>query len=355
MEDIGKRSRGRGLPSRRTVLAGSAALAMPAIWTSGARAQSSTLVVSTWGGNFGRLLTENVDVPFMKPLGIEVVQDIGGEEARVAKIQAQRMLPQGNIDIACVTGGVAQRLADLGALEPLNAATVPNLAHALPNLLTPTAAPQFYSPQVLIYSSERVKEPPTSFADLLEPAYKNKVGLTDGNFPFNMMAAALYASGNITDVAGAKEAMIRLNKNGLKLYPSVDATAPPFKSGEIDAGIMFLARVISWQDSGIPVKAAFPKEGAALYVSSLVVPKNAPNKQAALKYINAMLEPSAQQGFAAKLGYIPATDNAGLSGTLAQQLALPVPAPKLVVPDYAAMAAGSADLADWWKKTIQRS
>jgi len=37
----------------------------------------------------------------------------------------------------------------------------------------------------------------------------------------------------------------------------------------------------------------------------MVVPKNAPNKAVAFKYMNAMLEPSAQQGFAAHMGYLP--------------------------------------------------
>ena len=39
------------------------------------------------------------------------------------------------------------------------------------------------------------------------------------------------------------------------------------KSGEIDVGMMWLARVNMWQNAGIPVKASFPTEGCVLYVS----------------------------------------------------------------------------------------
>ena len=57
-----------------------------------------------------------------------------------------------------------------------------------------------------------------------------------------------------------------------------------------------------------PSPAAFPKEGCILYVSGMVVPKNAPNKEAAFKYMNAMLDPPAQLGFAANMGYLPTVD-----------------------------------------------
>ena len=53
---------------------------------------------------------------------------------------------------------------------------------------------------------------------------------------------------------------------------------------------------LMWENAGIPVAAAFPKEGCILYVSGMVIPKNAPNKEAAYKYINALLEPGGPTG-----------------------------------------------------------
>ena len=75
----------------------------------------------------------------------------------------------------------------------------------------------------------------------------------------------------------------------------------------------------------LPGDGAFPKEGAILYVSGMVVPKNAPDKEAAWKYVNALLEPSAQQGFAEHMGYLPTVDDATLTGKIAEQLAFPDP------------------------------
>ena len=46
--------------------------------------------MGTWGGDYARLLRENIDDPILKPAGIEIVQDIGDESPRVSKLYAQK-------------------------------------------------------------------------------------------------------------------------------------------------------------------------------------------------------------------------------------------------------------------------
>ncbi|MBC7799022.1 MAG: extracellular solute-binding protein [Gemmatimonadaceae bacterium] len=338
-------------PTRRTVLAGATVLATPFIIGSEARAQANRMVLGTWGGDYARLLNENVEQPLLQ--GVEVVQDVSDEPTRTAKLQAQRRLPRGGVDVACLQAVAAYQMAEMGMLEELDTAKIPNLVHLDPSMKTATFAPHIYSPQVIIYNPERVPAPPTTFTDLLDSKYSGKIGFPDANYFYAMMAASLSASGGPNDMDKAKELMTKLNANKMRLYPSTDAAGPPFRTGELDAGIMWLARVIMWQNAGIPVKAAFPKEGCILYVTGMVVPKNAPNKDAAYKYLNAMLEPAAQRGFAQHMGYLPTVKNAPLSGKVAEQLAFPDPAPKLVAPDYAFTTKVQPDMADWWKKTIQ--
>jgi putative spermidine/putrescine transport system substrate-binding protein len=335
--------------SRRGVLAG--VLAVPALITR-ARADE-TFVLGTWGGDYQRLQLENIELPLVRQLGLESVVDAGDEQPRVARILATRRLPRGPLDVACVQAVQAYALGEAGVLEELTPEKVPNLAYVKEGLGTATFAPHIWSPQIISYSPERVSTPPTGFGDLLDPRYNGRVGFPDGNFFYVMMAAGLFAGGSANDFDKAKEVMTKVNANGLRLYPSTDAGGPPFKTGEIDIGVMWLARISMWQNAGIPVAAAFPKEGCILYVSGMVVPKNAPNKAAAFKYINAMLDPAAQLGFARNMGYLPTVTNAPLSGKVAEQLALPSPAPKLVVPDFAVTSKIQPEIADWWKKSIQ--
>ncbi len=86
--------------SRRGVLGGAALLAAPAIIRPARAAEQC--VVGTWGGDYARLLRENIDDPILKPAGVEVVQDIGDETPRISKMYAQKKLPRGTMDIACL-------------------------------------------------------------------------------------------------------------------------------------------------------------------------------------------------------------------------------------------------------------
>ncbi len=339
--------------TRRAALAGGAAL--PFL---GRRAGAEEqMVIATWGGDYASLLRGNVDEPLMTPQQVTVVQDLGDEDPRVAKMYAQRRLPRGTDDVVCLQAVRGNEVQQAGLVDTLDETKVPNLAHVLPKLRTGFYAPHIISPQVIIYNPNVIADPPRTFTDLLDPKYQGRVGVSDINYFYIMMAAALAATGDINkvDVPDAQALALKLNANGLRLYPSTDSIGAGIKSGEIDVGIMWLARVIMWQNAGIPIKASFQTEGSVLYLSGMVVPKNAPNKPAAYRYLNAMLEPSAQQGFAAKMGYQPTVDNAPLSGRIGEQLAMPDPAPKLIAPDYGIVGKLQGATSEWWKKSMQRA
>ena len=281
--------------SCRVVLGAAASLAAPAI-VRPARA-AERCVVGTWGGDYARLLRENIDDPILKPQGVDVVQDIGDEAPRFAKLNAQKMLPRGTMDIACLGAPNGYRAGQASLTEKLDPEKAPNLRHVPEFLASEYFVPHIYSAQVIAYNPQTVTDPPQSFGDLLDPKWKGKVGVVATAGFWLMMAAAMYASGNSDDFDKAKPLILKLNANGLHLYPETDNLAPAFKSGEIEVGMIWRARTVMWQNAGFPVEGRYPKEGAILYVSGMSVPKNAPNKDAAWKYVNALLEPSAQRGF----------------------------------------------------------
>ena len=63
---------------------------LPAIIGSARAQDAKRVVLGTWGGDYQRLLKENVEDPLLTPQGIEVVVDAGTEPPRVAKIQATK-------------------------------------------------------------------------------------------------------------------------------------------------------------------------------------------------------------------------------------------------------------------------
>jgi len=339
--------------TRRAALAGVAALP----FVPGVACADEQMVIATWGGDYANLLRANVDEPLLKPQGITVVQDTGDEDPRVAKLFAQRRLPHGADDVVCLQGVRGHEVGAAGLVEELDATKVPNLVHVLPNLRSSAYAPHIHSPQVLIYNPDKIKNPPRTFTDLLDPQYKGRVGVGDINYMYVMMAAALASTGdpNKVEAEEARALALKLNANGLRLYPSTDSIGAGIKSGEIDVGIMWQARVIMWQNAGIPVASSFPTEGSVLYISGMVVPKNAGNKKAAFAYLNAMLDPSSQTRFAERMGYLPTVDNCPLTGKIGEQLALPNPAPKLHAPDYGITGKLQGPVSEWWKKNVQHT
>ncbi len=317
-------------------------------------AASERVVISVQGGDYARLLHNIIDVPLLQSRGIEVIQDIGSEPTRAAKFYAGRDLSHGVIDVSSNSAAVNYKLAQTGLLEALDRTKVPNLLHVLPQFHSNFIATQFYSPQVLVYNPAVVHAPPQSFTDLLDPRYHGKIGFPALSYFNVLLAASLLKTGSPDHIEQAKPLIEQLNNNGLRLYPQIDTVASAFASGEIVLGIMGMARVIMWQNAGINIAAAFPREGCIVYASGMVVPRNAPDKANAFRYLDAMLAPAAQRGFAAQMGYLPSIDNAQLAPKVARQLSLPTPRPELVEPDYAYTTRVQDQVGQWWNKLIQR-
>ena len=348
---------GSNILTRRRVLAASAALAASPLVVRRASA-AERCVVGTWGGDYARLLRENIDDPILKPQGVETVQAVGDEAPRLAQLVAQHPLPRGALDIACMGAPTGYIAAQKGLVETIDPAKVPNLKNVVPLLhsgdfMPGQFVPHIYSAQGLAYNPNTVKDPPKRWDELLDPKWKGKVGSLATAGIWIMMGAALSQGSGPSDFDKAKAFMLKLNDNGLRLYAQTDDMAPAFKSGEIEVSIIWMARTVMWQNADFPVAGKIPEEGAVIYVSGMVMPKNAPDKEGAYAYMNALLEPSAQQGFAAHMGYLPTVSNANLTGKTAEQLALPEGA-KLVQPDYEKVAAIQPEINDWWLKNIMR-
>ena len=333
--------------SRRLVLAGCVSAASHAL-------AAEQCIVSTQGGDYAHLLHEIIDVPLIAPKHITVVQDIADEPTRAAKIYAGRALSRGTIDVSINSAAVNHKLAEAGLLQSLTAREIPNLAHVLPQFRSPFIVPQFYSPQVLVYNPAQVHPAPHSFADLLDPRWHSRIGFPNLSYFNVLLAASLYDTGDPNQIEHAKPLIKRLNDNGLRLYPQVDSMASAFSSGEIVLGIMGMSRVVMWQNAGISLASAFPDEGCIVYVAGMVIPRNAPGKGAACQYLDAMLEPTAQLGFAAKMGYLPGVDNAPLTGRTAEQLGLPIPGPRLIEPDYGYTTRVQSEISEWWTMLTTR-
>src|SRR6185312_15125538 len=176
--------------SRRHFLsAGAGAATMLASNAPIARADTSQVVVGTWGGDYGQLLTDLIDKPVLAPKGIEVLQDVGNADPRKTKLLAERQSRRGSMDVACLSDSDHYIVEETGALEAVDSAKVSRLDKVFPALRTKTAIPHIYSAQVILYNVNHVKTPPTSWADLWDPKWRGRVGLADQLYPNNTLMA----------------------------------------------------------------------------------------------------------------------------------------------------------------------
>lgn len=312
------------------------------------------VIVGTWGGDYQNLLDQNIAQPILKPMGIEVVYDTGNDVPRKTKLLAERRLPRGSIDIAALTASGAYEMYKAGALQELDTKKLANIGHMLPKLKTPYSVPHIYTGRVILYNPDKVKTKPTSYADLWKPEYAGKVGVIDIQYQTTIESAALVNGGSMSDYEPGKAKLLELKKQGVKIYPTNEAMAQALKNEEVWICIMWKARGVMWQNAGIPVEIADPKEGIVLYISEMVMAKNAKNKDNAYAYLNALMDTVPQFQFARAMGYNPTVDNVTLPKEISERINFPADVQaKFMLQDQEYLAKNDAQLREWWDKVFK--
>jgi putative spermidine/putrescine transport system substrate-binding protein len=331
-----------------------ALLASSAVGRRGANAASGQVIVGTWGGDYQSLQQQHIVDPLVTPEGVNVVFDTANDTVRRTKLMSERRLPRGSMDVAALTGAGSYQMYKNDVFDEIDESKVPNLAHVLPTLRTPYSVPHIYTGRVILYNPAIITTPPTSYNDLWNPDYAGKVGVIDIQYQTTIESAAMISGGSLSDYEPGKEKLLELKESGVNIYPTNEAMAQALASGECAMCIMWLARGVMWRNAGIPVEIAIPKEGVVLYISDMSVPKNAPNKEAAYAYLNAILDPSPQQAFAETMGYAPTVTNADLPAELGAKVDLPPEVRKnLLVQDQEYLLENDPQLQDWWNRVFK--
>ncbi len=338
--------------NRRALLGGTAALALGA--PSIARAQDNKkIIVGTWGGDYSRLLTKDIDTPLLVPKGWECVHAEENADPRKAKMLAEKSLRRGTTDVQGQSANDMYDLDQQGLVEHLDYSKMPNATNLIPTMKYAYGIGHIYSGKVVLYNPDLMAAP-TGFADTLDPKHGDKLGIIDIQRQYNMVAAALASGGSVSNFEPGKERLIACRKAGARIYPSNEAFAQALKTGEIACGIMWKARAVQWQNAGIKVNTVTPKEGVPMYISGFVMPKNAPNKAGAYAWLDAMMAPSAQEGFAVDMGYNPTVTNAKVADDLQKRIGFTAEEQKRLVDlDYGYMAKNDVAFQDWWNKSFK--
>lgn len=284
----------------------------------------SQIVVGSYGGDYDNFHKQFVVPAFGKAFSGKapsVVFDSTDGASRVTKVIAQKASKPGGFDVIMQNSPDIPRLAKAGALTKLDLGKIPNASHILKSLKNPYCVPQIYSAEVIIYNKKKVSKP-TSWNVFWDPRYKGKIGVVGTIWQeWFFVASAAKKGGNPGENWNVGADKLRQLSKSIRVYGSQDQLGQAMVSGEVWLTENRKARAYQWnQAAGGSITSAFPKEGTIPTAFYACIPSNAPHKDAAYKYLNALLDPSAQAGFATKMGYAPTVDNAHLPASVSKQI-----------------------------------
>ncbi|HLN64414.1 MAG TPA: spermidine/putrescine ABC transporter substrate-binding protein [Symbiobacteriaceae bacterium] len=247
---------------------------------------------------------EEVLKGFETEYGVKINYDTyANNEEMASKLQAGG----GQYDLAVPSTYMVESLAKQGLLQEIDQKLLPNMKNLDPQFLNlphdkgnKFSVPYMWGTMSVAYNSKYVTKAPEKWADLLDPAYKNKiVAVDDGREIFGIGLQALGYSRNETDPKKLKEAQEWLKKlmPNIKAWDS-DNPKAMLISEEAWIGLVWNGEAALAMAENKDIKYMIPKDGGSIWLDNMVVPKGAKNAYTAHVFMNYIMRPEV----AAKVG-----------------------------------------------------
>ena len=289
------RSRGR---SRRGLLLGlgagaAAALAAPAVL----RAQPRELVVG--GAASHKPWVETHVAPlFEKKYGARLLFEGSRSLVNLEKMQKNRDRPY--LSVVQMDDPVMILAMREGLIEPISAATTPNLAKLKPETVHMEGMwANYLQPwQGIAYNTNTLKAPPASWTDAFDPRHKGRIilpSLQNTEGLANLFMAAQLATGKpmaaaMRDIDAGFGKLASLKPNLLTIYSQMPQAFSLLEQGEATMIVGALSSfALQRRLDGAPIGLAAPKEGIFPVPSGIALVKGGPQRELALAYVNELL------------------------------------------------------------------
>lgn len=229
------------------------------------------------------------------------------------------------IDVALLDIAVAIKANESDLFAQLDEASVPNIAEAPDWARVDGDRSIAYSQDnlAILYNTETVQEPPTSWNDLADPKYKGRIAAKLGDTRGVILIPILthMAGGDYKDdIDPAIEAMNAFGPNVLTWEPAPDCYAV-VQSGEVDLSICWNGRAQYLHDTqGGTIGVSAPVEGSIGQTSAISLVEGSANAEAAKTFINYALGAEAQATFAEKSFYGPVNTTVELAPEVAERI-----------------------------------
>ena len=335
---------------RRTLLAGLGAAALgEAAWAQGFR--GGDLVAQGFGGPTQDVLQRVVFDVFDKREGSRTTQVPLQSAAAFSRMRAEATAPQ--IDLYQFSGGQERLAATEGLTAPLG--DLRGLVDIPAGMRDAGGTWVTFAviAEGILYRTDKVKTPPRSYKDFLDPVYSGHVALptiTNGyGTDFLVMLARAHGGGE-TDI-----------EPGFKALGSIARDATIFRAASEVPGLF--AQGDAWiipydstsakrcKDAGLPVAFVAPEEGSVSSACSVCVAAKSKNLDLARAVAGQFIAPETQLAIAEQLQWAPTNGRVQLPSALAQQLPRP---DQLVTLDMATMTRSRSEWTERWNREIGR-
>lgn len=255
--------------------------------------EGEVLTLYTWEGMFPDEILDG----FEKETGITIkYENFDYDETMLAKLQETK---GGGYDLVIADDYIIKTAIAEGLVQKLDTSKIDNYKN-----INSIYQSQFFDPkneytvpygagvQTIVYNPENVSIEINGYADLWDSSLADSIGMIGNYRVINGMALKVMGeSYNTEDTAKIKAAGEKL----AELAPNIrlikdDNLQDDLISGEVSVAVMYTSQVTLAMLTDPSLKVVYPEEGIGLGIMAGFIPSDAPNAEAAYKFLNYILD-----------------------------------------------------------------
>ncbi|MBO1077052.1 ABC transporter substrate-binding protein [Roseomonas marmotae] len=310
---------------RRAILALPATLAMPHLATAQA---AGRVIMASWGGRGAQTYRDVYGAPFTRETGIPVtVAEVSDPAAAVAAAQGR---PQHNVIVAA--SYQAANLANRGLIQELTPDDIPNVRH-IPEeywvrdrqgkLIGMPTSFLYYG---IAYNKELARASDLqSWHALKDRKWRGQLSITRPVFlgPYDLTLFAKLNGSDENDIRPGVPMLEAIARNAGAVYTSMASLQTQLSRGEVAAAPFYSSQVQLLRRAGErQVDIILPEEGGLNLSYVFAIPKNAPDQEAARRFLNRATDHQAAIGVFREAGSLPLNPEVVIPAELEQELGL---------------------------------
>ena len=268
------------------------ATALTGCGSSSAGGENGEVIVYNWG----EYIDPDTITMFEEETGIKVVYDeFETNEIMYPKVEAGATA----YDVLCPSDYMIQKLIENDLLQEINFDNIPNVKNIGQQYFDQSqefdpenkySIPYCFGTVGILYNKTMVDDPVDSWSILWDEKYADNILMQDSvRDAFGATLKYLGYSLNSTDLDELTEAKnLLIEQKPLVQAYVIDQVRDKMIGGEAALGVIYSGEAIFTQRENPDLEYVIPKEGTNVWIDSWVIPKNAPNKENAEKFIDFM-------------------------------------------------------------------